>query len=135
MKSLSLFTLFRPKEIAEGTYNIWPVSLGLTVGAVCIFLLAIVMFRKEIYRYKVASPLVKVDFFVCKFEPICSLFATIKRIFIFLFTKIFEKMNLFYRLRSLIRKVKFEVRMETGGAIVKVIPLYKMIVKKKRMFP
>ncbi|MEM5657390.1 ABC transporter permease subunit [Bacillus toyonensis] len=47
MKSLSLFTLFRPKEIAEGTYNIWPVSLGLTVGAVCIFLLAIVMFRKR----------------------------------------------------------------------------------------
>ncbi len=30
MKSLSLFTLFRPKEIAEGTYNIWPVSIGLT---------------------------------------------------------------------------------------------------------
>ena len=29
MKSLSLFTLFRPKEIAEGTYNIWPVSIGL----------------------------------------------------------------------------------------------------------
>lgn len=33
MKSLSLFTLFRPKEIAEGTYNIWPVSIGLAAGA------------------------------------------------------------------------------------------------------
>jgi len=47
MRNISLFTLFRPKEIAEGTYNIWPVSIGLTVGALCIFILAIVVFRKR----------------------------------------------------------------------------------------
>ncbi|KFN03152.1 ABC transporter permease [Bacillus clarus] len=47
MRNISLFTLFRPKEIAEGTYNIWPVSIGLTVGAICIFSVAIVVFRKR----------------------------------------------------------------------------------------
>ena len=45
MKSLSLFTLFRPKEIAEGTYNIWPVSIGLAAGAY--FIVAIVLFKKR----------------------------------------------------------------------------------------
>ena len=57
MKSLSLFTLFRPKEIAEGTYNIWPVSIGLAAGALCIFIVAIVLFKKRIYRCRVESPL------------------------------------------------------------------------------
>ncbi|MBK4742214.1 ABC transporter permease subunit [Bacillus cereus] len=47
MKNLSLFTLFRPKEIAEGSYNIWPVSIGLTAVALCIFIVAIVVFRKR----------------------------------------------------------------------------------------
>ncbi|MGQ0514250.1 ABC transporter permease subunit, partial [Bacillus sp. D-CC] len=47
MRNISLFTLFRPKEIAEGTYNIWPVSIGLTAGAFCIFIAAIVLFRKR----------------------------------------------------------------------------------------
>lgn len=59
MKNLSLFTLFRPKEIAEGSYNIWPVSIGLTTVALCIFIVAIVVFRKRIYRYRVESPLRK----------------------------------------------------------------------------
>ncbi|EMJ6441116.1 MULTISPECIES: ABC transporter permease subunit [Bacillus] len=47
MKNLSLFTLFRPKEIAEGSYNIWPVSISLTAVALCIFIVAIVVFRKR----------------------------------------------------------------------------------------
>ncbi|PJZ18707.1 ABC transporter permease [Bacillus cereus] len=47
MRNISLFTLFRPKEIAEGTYNIWPVSIGLIAGALCIFIAAIVVFRKR----------------------------------------------------------------------------------------
>ena len=46
MKSLSLFTLFRPKEIAEGTYNIWPVSIGLAAERF-IFIVAIVLFKKR----------------------------------------------------------------------------------------
>lgn len=47
MRNISLFTLFRPKEIAEGTYNIWPVSIGLTAGALCIFIVAIIVFKKR----------------------------------------------------------------------------------------
>ena len=47
MRNISLFTLFRPKEIAEGTYNIWPVSIGLIAGALCIFIVAIVLFKKR----------------------------------------------------------------------------------------
>ena len=64
MKSLSLFTLFRPKEIAEGTYNIWPVSIGLAAGALCIFIVAIVLFKKRIYRCRVESPLRKWAFYL-----------------------------------------------------------------------
>ena len=63
-ENLSLFTLFRPKEIAEGTYNIWPVSIGLTAGALCIFIVAVVVFKKRIYRYKVESPLRKWAFYL-----------------------------------------------------------------------
>ncbi|MGG3651255.1 ABC transporter permease subunit [Bacillus pseudomycoides] len=47
MRNISLFTLFRPKEIVAGTYNIWPVSIGLTFGAICIFVVAIVLFKKR----------------------------------------------------------------------------------------
>ena len=64
MRSLSLFTLFHPKEIAEGTYNIWPVSIGLTAGALCIFIVAIVVLRRGIYRCKVESPLRKWAFYL-----------------------------------------------------------------------
>ncbi|MDM5155731.1 ABC transporter permease subunit [Bacillus sp. DX1.1] len=47
MRNISLFTLFRPEEIVAGTYNIWPVSIGLVCGALCIFTAAIVLFKKR----------------------------------------------------------------------------------------
>ncbi|WIY59652.1 ABC transporter permease subunit [Bacillus arachidis] len=47
MRNISLFSLFRPEEIVAGTYNIWPVSIGLTCGAICIFAVAIVLFKKR----------------------------------------------------------------------------------------
>ncbi|KEK22008.1 ABC transporter permease subunit [Bacillus gaemokensis] len=47
MRHISLFTLFRPEEIVAGTYNIWPVSIGLVCGAICIFLVAIILFKKR----------------------------------------------------------------------------------------
>lgn len=47
MRNISLFTLFRPEEIVAGTYNIWPVSIGLLCGAVVIFTVAIALFKKR----------------------------------------------------------------------------------------
>ncbi|MEH7458417.1 ABC transporter permease [Bacillus pseudomycoides] len=47
MRNISLFSLFRPEEIVAGTYNIWPVSIGLTCGAIVIFIVAIVSFKKR----------------------------------------------------------------------------------------
>lgn len=47
MSDVSLFTLFRPEEIVEGTYNIWPASVVLLCGAVIMFTAAIVLFKKR----------------------------------------------------------------------------------------
>lgn len=47
MRHISLFTLFRPEEIVAGTYNIWPVSIGLLCGALVLFAVGIFMFKKR----------------------------------------------------------------------------------------
>ena len=46
MKNLSLFTLFRPKEIAEGSYNIYG-KYRFNYCSALYFIVAIVVFRKR----------------------------------------------------------------------------------------
>jgi ABC-2 type transport system permease protein len=47
LKNLTIFTLYKPAEIAKGTFDVWPATLGLTAGALVLFGLAVAMFKKR----------------------------------------------------------------------------------------
>lgn len=47
MKHLTVFTLFKPQEIARGTYDVLPTSLGLAAAAIVFFAMSVVVFKKR----------------------------------------------------------------------------------------
>lgn len=47
LSHITIFTAFRPQEIARGTYEVLPTALGLGVAALLLFALGIVQFRRR----------------------------------------------------------------------------------------
>jgi ABC-2 type transport system permease protein len=47
MKNITIFSLYKPAEIAKGTFDVWPATLGLTAGAIVLFGIAVAMFKKR----------------------------------------------------------------------------------------
>ncbi|MGG2065123.1 MULTISPECIES: ABC transporter permease subunit [unclassified Bacillus (in: firmicutes)] len=47
MRKLSIFNLYRPQEIVDGSYNIWPSSIGLLAASFLLFIAAIMLFKRR----------------------------------------------------------------------------------------